>query len=128
MRDLTLWSTPSKIMNDLFDLGNYDRDFADNRLHVDWDTSEDGYVIKAEVPGIADEDLDINFENGILSIRAEYKEENEHSIRRGKYQWSARVQDVDSDAIEANLDKGILTLTLPKTEKAKPKKIDIKKS
>lgn len=128
MRDVTLWNSPSRIMNDLFDFGNYEKGFTDNRLNVDWDTSEDGYVIKAEVPGIADEDLDINFENGILSIRAEYKEENEHSIRRGKYQWSARVQDVDSDAIEAHLDKGILMLTLPKIEKARPKKIDIKRS
>lgn len=128
MRDLTVWDTPTKIMNGLFDFGNYDRDFSENRLRVDWDTTEDGYVVRAEVPGVVDEDLDVNFENGVLSIRAEYKEENKNSIRRGKYQWSARVQDVDSDAIEAHLDRGILTLTLPKNEKAKPKKIDIKRS
>ena len=128
MRDLTLWNTPSKIMNDLFDFGNYEKGFADNRLHVDWDTTEDGYLIKAEMPGISDDDVDINFENGILTIKAEYKEENENSIRRGKYQWSARVQDIDVDAIEANLENGMLRLNLPKSEKARPKKIDIKRN
>ncbi len=97
-------------------------------LYTDWESTEDGYIVKVEVPGIDQDAIDINVENGLLTIKAEYKEESKECLRRGKYKWSAKVVDVDTDAITAKLDKGVLIINLPKSEKAKPKRIEILKN
>ena len=102
--------------------------FVDSKkLHVDWDTNEDGYIIKAELPGIEEDQIDVNLENGVLTIKAEYKDEDKNSLRTGKYKWAARVQDVETENISATLKNGVLIVNLPKAEKAKPKKITISK-
>lgn len=84
---------------------------------------EDLFLIKAEVPGLDHKDIDIKFEDGTLSIKAEWKEESKNGIRSGKVQKSYRLSGIDSENIKATLDRGILTLELPKNEKSKPKKI-----
>lgn len=103
-----------------------DRDLFYNKLQTLTDETDDAYVVKAEVPGLSHDDIDINYENNLLTIKAEWKEEKEKSLRRGKVQKSYSVYGIDADKIEAKLDSGILTLTLPKSEKAKPKRIQIK--
>jgi len=121
-------------MKDIFDIANVAtnvgrnvQEYGAKNLVVDYDSNEDGYVVRAEVPGLDEENIDVGMENGVLTIKAEYKEETKNCLRTGKYRWSARVLDVDADAITAKLDKGILTINLPKSEKAKPKKIEIAK-
>lgn len=120
----------NNFFGDVFDVADQiNNGFVDQKkLHVDWDTNDDGYIVKAELPGINEEDIDVNVENGVLTIKAEYKEEDKHSLRTGKYKWAARVQDVDTDAITAELKKGVLVINLPKSEKAKPKRIAITKN
>ena len=123
MNDLTLLE---KTMNDFFGLTETKRDYA-SKMFVDYETTDDGYIVKAELPGIDEDAIDVNVENGIMTITAEYKNEDEFSLRKGKYKWAATLKDVDTDNIEASLDKGVLTLNLPKSEKAKPRRIAIGK-
>lgn len=102
---------------------------------VDVSESEDEYLIKASLPGINPEDLDINIESNVLSIKGEYKEEEEHEDRQyhmrerrsGNFCRSFSLPNsVNTEAIEATYEAGVLTLSLPKAEEAKPQRIDVK--
>lgn len=97
---------------------------------------EDGTIVmKAEVPGMKAEDIQVNVENGILTLSGERKLENEdkrdgyHRIERSYGSFSrsfALPKTVDGEAIDANLDAGVLTLRLPKQEAAQPKRIEVR--
>jgi HSP20 family protein len=95
---------------------------------------KDELVMKAELPGIEQKDLDITLEGDRLTITAEKKEEEvedaEHHTREryyGKYYRSVTLPyPVKEDKISATLDNGVLELRLPKADEAKPKKIEIK--
>ena len=93
--------------------------------------------VTAELPGIAEKDIDISVGEGVVTIRGEKKMERDE--KKGDYHLSERSfgsfarsfrlpENVDEDAIEASFDKGILTMTLPKKEKSLPerKKIEVK--
>jgi HSP20 family protein len=91
-------------------------------------------VVKLEVPGIKQEDLDVRLENQILTIKgerkfeSEEKEENFHRIERryGNFVRSFSVpQTVDTEGVTAHYDAGILTVTLAKKAEAKPKQVKI---
>lgn len=99
--------------------------------------SEDEYLVKASVPGINPEDLEITYEDNRLTIKGEVKEESEvnearyhlRERRYGSFSRSIKMPTgIDSDKIEANYEKGVLELHLPKIEEVKPKKIAIKTS
>jgi len=94
------------------------------------------YVIAAEMPGMKKDDIEIDVADGVLSIKAEKKAEEKkedgnvhYSERRyGVYRRDFRLgENVDLENIKADFTDGVLTLTLPKTEPAKPetKKIQI---
>ena len=81
------------------------------------------------------DDVSISLEDGVLAIRGEKKHESKEEtdeVRRyertyGIFQRSFVVSDsIDSDTIDATFENGVLTLTLPKAEKAKPKQIALK--
>ena len=97
--------------------------------------SEDEYLVKASLPGINPEDLEITFEDNQLTIKGESKEEEEidearfhlRERRFGRFTRSIKLPSgIESEKIEANYDKGVLKLHLPKVEEVKPKKISIK--
>lgn len=92
-------------------------------------------VVKAELPGIAPGDVDISVAGDVLTIRGEKKAETEE---KGKT-WYRRERTsgsfarsitlpfaVDANRIEAEEKSGVITITLPKREEAKPKKVQIK--
>ncbi len=92
------------------------------------------YVIEADLPGVSQEHLDLNFEGDVLTIQARHNSEREdkgegyHVRERGSGVVSRqfRLPDaVDRDHIEAELKNGVLTVTLPKAEAAKPKRIAV---
>ena len=95
------------------------------------------FVIKAEIPEVKKEDVRVTLQDGILTIQGERKHETEekdkrfHRIERS-YGVFARSFDlpptVDEGNVKADFKEGVLTLTLPKHEKAKPKALDIKVS
>lgn len=113
----------NRAFNTIFE--DVDGDLFEGKLQTLADETEDAYIIKAEVPGLSHDDIDINYENNLLTLKAEWKEKEEKGLRRGKVQKSYTIYGVDADKITAKLDNGILKLTLPKSEKAKPKRIQI---
>jgi HSP20 family molecular chaperone IbpA len=99
---------------------------------VDIYENQDGLVVKADLPGVAQENMDVRVENNLLTIRAKsqhlaqgepiYREYGLVSFFR-QFELNERV---DQGKISAELNHGVLTLHLPKAEEAKPRKIDVK--
>ena len=102
---------------------------------VDIAEQENEYEVKVELPGVSKEDVKISLESNILTIKGEKKEEKEekktnlHRVERsyGMFQRSFTLPTtVKSDKIDATFSDGVLTITLPKVEEAKPKQIEVK--
>ena len=101
---------------------------------VDVSETEEKVTVKAVLPGIASADVDVSFDDGVLTIKGEKKveetEEKENyyrkEIRYGAFSRSiALPTEVKSEEAAAEFADGILTVTLPKAEEAKPKTIKI---
>lgn len=118
------------------------RDEDSSLMRGNWippvDVAEEGdnLILKAELPGMKEEDIEIEFENGVLTLKGERSfetdksERNYHRIERsyGKFVRSFNLpRSVDADAIEANYENGVLEITIPKREEAKPRQIRIGK-
>jgi HSP20 family protein len=96
--------------------------------------SGDHFVLRADLPGMAQEDVNIEFEDGTLTIsgerKAEHGEEKEgyHRVERsfGAFSRSLTLpQGVDADAVTASFDRGVLEIRVPKPEQRKPRRIEI---
>jgi HSP20 family protein len=95
---------------------------------------EGNIVLKAELPGVEPKDVDIRVENNVLSLRGErkfdteVKKESYHRVERayGAFSRSFTLPTtVDTEHIQAEFKDGVLRVTLPKREEAKPKQISI---
>ena len=95
----------------------------------------DEYLVKASVPGINPDDLEITFNNNTLTIKGELKEEKEveearYHLRERHYGTFSRSltlpAGIQAEKIQANYEAGVLSLHLPKAEEVKPKKIAIR--
>jgi HSP20 family protein len=123
-------------MNRLFD--GYDSGTAISRfpaLNV-WSNGEN-VVVTAELPGMDAADIDINVVNNQLTIKGERAEDKPakeavcHRCERGSGTFVRTVRlpfAVEGDKVSAQYDKGVLTITLPRSEATKPKRIEIKAS
>ncbi len=124
------------------DMARFFSSFDDNENNsvIEWKPRssvvdlDDKYEITSELPGMSREDVSIELDNGILTISGEKKEQHDSKERNlhlnerafGMFRRSFRLQpEIDGDQIEAKFDNGILTVTLPKPEKAVAKKIEI---
>ncbi|HEX3035019.1 MAG TPA: Hsp20/alpha crystallin family protein [Thermodesulfobacteriota bacterium] len=96
--------------------------------------TESGYVVKADFPGVKKEDIQIDVHDGTLTLKAEKKFEKKESkdnylrVERayGSFVRSFRLpKNVDAEKIKAEYKDGVLEVTLPKKEEAKPKKIQV---
>ena len=96
--------------------------------------NKDHFTVVAELPGIKKEDIAVSLHEGSLSVSGERKSENKYEeaeIYRaerffGRFQRTVSLPTaVAADKIKAQYKDGILTITLPKTEEAKPKQIDV---
>ena len=94
---------------------------------------DDALVVRADMPGVKAEQVDLQFHEGHLKIHARTEPRNysgrplwqEYGV--GDYEWSLRLGDtIDVANIAAAYHDGVLTLTLPKQAKAQPRKIDVK--
>lgn len=115
----------------------YETSLGLNLPAVDVKESEKAFSIAAELPGMTEKDIEITLSGDILSIKGEKSEEREEKGRNvylserrfGSFQRSFALPDgVDRDKIEAAFDKGVLTVTLPKTADAMKgkRKVEIK--
>lgn len=104
-------------------------------LALDVAESENEFTVKASIPGINPDDLEITFTNNTLTIKGETTEEKEvekahYHLRERRYGSFARSitlpAGIEADKIQANYEAGVLRLRLPKTEEVKPKKIAIR--
>jgi HSP20 family protein len=102
------------------------------RLPLDVYTTPSEIVILANVPGLKPEDVNITLENDTLSISGEIKapmENVDYIFQERPYGKFSRVLTinvpVDNDKVEASFDSGVLTITLPKAEAARPKVIKV---
>lgn len=103
---------------------------------IDVKETDKAIEIQAELPGVDQKDVDVTYANGVLTIKGEKKAEKEenkagyHFSERsyGSFLRSLAIDDIDANKIEANVDKGVLKITLPKASAAvaKTKKIEIK--
>ena len=103
---------------------------------IDVADQEDRVVVKAELPGVSADDIDLSVLDNTLTISGEKKQEKEekhdgyyHAERRyGAFHRTVQLPaSVDAEKVEAKFRDGVLTVTLPKDERARPKKIELKK-
>jgi HSP20 family protein len=98
--------------------------------YVDIYETNNEFVVKAEIPGVTKDSVEVTLEDGELLVQAvankEQQEQTYKEYELTKYYRSFKVANViESEKIKADLKNGVLTLTLPKNEKLKPRKIQI---
>jgi HSP20 family protein len=96
---------------------------------------EDNIIVKAEVPGLKAEDIDVTVQHDRLTISGEFKDEEEHKDKNyhrrerrfGRFERTLAIPNtLDTEHVKAEFKDGVLTLTLPKLEIVKPKRVEIK--
>jgi HSP20 family protein len=101
---------------------------------VDVSETDTELVIRAELPGLTHDNIELNLQDNVLSLKGEKKQEqkeekeNFHRVERsyGSFSRSFTLPaDVKASEIQATFKDGVLVITLPKAEEAKPKKIQI---
>jgi HSP20 family protein len=107
---------------------------ADWMPSVDISETDAAYLIKGEIPGVNKEDVKVTIQDGMLTIQGERKQEKEEKNKKfhrvecsyGNFMRSFRVpDDADESGVKAEFKDGMLNVTLPKSEKAKPKSINV---
>lgn len=109
------------------------RPWVENREHtlgINVHEQDEAYVLSALVPGLKAEDLNIQILDDVIRIDGEYKpDENEYLLNElpnGSFTRTLRLPTtIEADSVEAKITDGVLTLTLPKAESARPKKIQV---
>ncbi len=144
MRTITRWEPfrgatslqdqMTRLFNDVFERAGEESSLTAWAPSVDIYETEHELVVKADLPEVDPKDLDIRVENNILTIRGERKfekkvsEENYLRVERayGSFARSFTLANtVNSDAIKADYQNGVLMLSIPKREEAKPKQIKV---
>jgi HSP20 family protein len=124
----------NRLFNDFFGRVSQDQNLTTWAPAVDIYEGEHELVVKADLPDIKPEELDVRVENNILTIRGERKfekkvdEKNYLRVERayGSFARSFSLANtVNTEAIKADYKDGVLTLSIPKREEAKPKQIKV---
>ncbi len=101
---------------------------------MDLTEAEDHYLLKADLPGMTEEDISIEVEHGVLTVSGERQAEHErsekgwHRIERSFGRFSRTLtlpEGLDADAVSAEFDRGVLSVRIPKPEQVKPRRISI---
>jgi HSP20 family protein len=130
----TLQDQINGLFNEAFDRSSQEGNLTSWAPAVDIFETEHELVVKADLPDVRPEDLDIRVENNILTIRGERKFEKK--VTEDKYLRVERsygsfsrnfslANTVNTEAIKADYKDGVLTLSIPKREEAKPKQIKV---
>lgn len=101
---------------------------------LDVEETDEGFTLHVELPGVAADKVDVSLEENVLTIsgtREFYSDKSAESFRRverrfGTFHRSVRLPDrVDANAVAATFKDGLLTVTVPKAEEAKPRRISV---
>jgi HSP20 family protein len=130
----TLQDQINRVFNDVFERAGDESNLTSWAPAADIFETEHELVVKADLPDVDPKDLDICVENNILTIRGERKFEKKVSedkylrVERAYGSFSrsfSLANTVNAEAIKADYQNGVLTLTIPKREEAKPKQIKV---
>ncbi len=102
---------------------------------VDVEETDDAWVVEAELPGVARGDVTVEVRDNELAIEGEVKERERKGIvrrrtrRTGRFDYRLTLPgEIDPDSVEAGLHEGVLTVRIPKPERARAKRIEIRGS
>ncbi len=100
---------------------------------VDLTATDHAYLLRADLPGVRFEDIDLSVEKGVLTLAGERRapeddgERTRAERRFGTFERSFMLpENADTDAIDAKYEQGVLTVTIPKKAEAQPRKIEVK--
>ena len=135
----------SSLMNIDRDIDSWFRGFFDDSFHqpqnnlwrpaMNAQDTEKEYILTYSIPGFEKEEINVNLQDNVLTVNAERAEEKKdetenylyREIKRGSFERSVRLPEgAKTDKISAEYKSGILTLSIPKSEKALPKEIEVK--
>lgn len=98
----------------------------------DVEETDDAYVVDVELPGVDRDDIDIEVNGREVTVMGEIKEKERTGILRrrtrrvGEFQYAVTLPgDIDADNVSARLDNGVLTVRVPKSQRAKPRRVSI---
>ena len=137
LRELgTLQNEMNRLFNTVFDTPAPSGNGALRRWvpAMDLVEAEDHFVLRADLPGLSEDDVNIELEDDTLTVSGERKSEHEekrdgyHRVERafGSFSRSLRLpQGVDPGSVTASFDRGVLEVRIPKPEQRKPRRIEI---
>ena len=119
-----------------FSRAQIDSDLPQMKMRVDVTENDEGYAVKADIPGVKKEDISVRIDGNVVQIDAEVKRESESKDKGGKVLRSERyygnisrsfslADDVDEAKAEAKYAEGVLTLKLPKKTTAAARKVAV---
>jgi HSP20 family protein len=123
------------VFNDFFNRDLFQPTETQISPRINVEENDNAWTITAELPGVDKSDVKVNYQDNVLTISGEKKFEKEdkdknyHRVERsyGKFSRSMNINSaILADKIDASYKDGILTISLPKAEEAKPKLIDVK--
>ncbi len=98
----------------------------ERRIAVDLFDDEKNYYVKAELPGLEKKEVNVELENQVLTISAERLQKQGEKEQKISLSRSIDLpEDINVDKVKAAMDNGVLTISIPKTEAAKPKTITV---
>ena len=136
IRDMiSMRRTMDRMLDEAFARGTETRGTGAWLLPIDAYMTEDAIIIQADVPGITADELDITLEGDTLTIRGEITRQGENKPQvillerpTGKVERALNINTpIDHDKVEASVEDGVLTLTLPKAESVMPRHIAVKR-
>ena len=135
LRELTtLQNEMNRLFNSAFDAPTSDAPLRRWMPAMDLVETDDHFVLRADLPGLAEEDIKIEFEDGTLTVSGERKAEHEsknegyYRVERASGSFSRSLtlpQGIDPEAVTASFDRGVLEVRVPKPEQRKPRRIEI---
>jgi HSP20 family protein len=132
----TLQHEVNRLFGSVFDAPTGDGNGGSRRWIPAMDLVEEGdhYVLRADLPGLSEDDVKVELEDDVLTISGERKSEHEerkegyHRVERASGRFSRALtlpQGVDPDGIEAHFKNGVLEVRVPKPEERKPRRVAI---
>jgi HSP20 family protein len=136
----TRWD-PFRELDDLYDRMNHLWESARTDPAEQWvpladvEETDDAYIIDVELPGVAESDVNIEANGREVTVTGELKVRERKGILRrrtrrvGEFEYSVTLPgDIDADNVDARMKNGVLTITVPKSQRSKPRKISVSSS